>query len=181
MSKGKSFLKGLRMIILAIILILAIVVAFFYFVSLQSGKQVEAIEKQIENGEFDRTLSERLVYLTGFENESAYFLLSNVGFKPEKEHGWKFLVNGESIDAGYYKIDGSKIIITVIGPSGQIVDLKDITKYVRKGDLIYAGYIGLPTEEVAIYVKHGDGFNFFVNPVKIEVNIEEPVNLKKLI
>jgi len=180
MSKGKSFLKGLVMIILAIILIL-VLVACFKFASLQSGKQVEAIGKQIKNGEFDRALSERLIYLTGFENESAYFLLSSVGFKSEEEPGWKFLVNGESIDVGYYKIDGSKIIITVIGPSGQIVDLKDITKYVRKGDLIYAGYIGSPTEEVAIYVKHGDGFNFFVNPVKIEVNIEEPVNLKKLI
>ncbi|PIZ49474.1 hypothetical protein COY29_01780, partial [Candidatus Woesebacteria bacterium CG_4_10_14_0_2_um_filter_39_14] len=108
MSKGKSFLKGLVMIILAIILIL-VLVACFKFASLQSGKQVEAIGKQIKNGEFDRALSERLIYLTGFENESAYFLLSSVGFKSEEEPGWKFLVNGESIDVGYYKIDGSKI------------------------------------------------------------------------
>jgi len=48
MSKGKSFLKGLVMIILAIILIL-VLVACFKFASLQSGKQVEAIGKQIKS------------------------------------------------------------------------------------------------------------------------------------
>lgn len=165
----------------AVVMIVIIIALVFYgrWTNQLDQKRLENTEEYYKSGEYQKDLAEKQAFLTGEYNNAAYFHLVNAAYESEEEPGWTFLVNGQKIKPGYYKIDGQKIIITVINSLDQVIDQKDITKYVSNGYIIiceYNGPISSEGESLYIYIKHPD-----YSWKKIKINIEEQIPLKKSI
>lgn len=170
-----------RVIKYVTVMVFVIIAVVFYalWTNQLDQKRLENTEEYYKSGEYQKDLSESKIFLTGENNNAVYFNLVNVTYESEEKPGWKFLVNGQQIKPDYYQIDNQKIVVTIINSLDQVIDQKDITKYLHKGDIVicdYNGEIAAGGESLYIYIKHAD-----YSWKKIRVNIEEQIPLEKSI